>query len=91
MTTLPGCSTRTPLNRRPSFRWMLLLALILLLAAMCVASICVGSVSLTPGQVWSALVRPDEAATATQIVRVRVEMFGRETPVELEVCQVERV
>lgn len=69
MTTLPGCSTRTPLNRRPSFRWMLLLALILLLAALCVASICVGSVSLTPGQVWSALWRPDEAATATQIVR----------------------
>ena len=33
----------------------------------------------------------EEVNTATQIVRVRVEMFGRETPVELEVCQVERV
>lgn len=33
----------------------------------------------------------DEVNTATQMIRVMVEMFGRLTPVELEVCQVERI
>lgn len=33
----------------------------------------------------------EEVNTATQIIRVTVEMFGRPTSTEVEVCQVERV
>lgn len=33
----------------------------------------------------------EEVNTATQIIRVTVEMFGRPTSTELEVCQVERI
>lgn len=33
----------------------------------------------------------EEVNTATQIIRVTVEMFGRPTSTEVEVCQVERI
>lgn len=33
----------------------------------------------------------EEVNTATQIIRVKVEMFGRPTSTEVEVCQVERI